>query len=101
MRRAEVIFSANYFGFDDVVTSDGERISDRICAIPFNDLPDISPQEFVSRQKRFKAVIDAEEKPVEFVIVEMGDLDLSEEFMVKRTEFSAILIQMCEELIYP
>ena len=101
MRRAEVIFSANYFGFDDVVTSDGERISDRICAIPFNDLPDISPQEFVSRQKRFKAVIDAEEKPVEFVIGEMGDFVLSEEFMAKRTEFSEILMQMCEEVIYP
>ena len=65
VRKAEVIFSANYFGFDDVVTSDGERISDRISAIPFQDLPDLSPAEFASRQKKFKTVIDSEEMPVE------------------------------------
>ena len=101
VRRAEVLFSANYFGFDDVVTSDGERISDRICAIPFQDLPDMSPAEYVSRQKRFKTVIDSEEKPMEFIIGEMGDFILSEEFMTKRTEFSELLMNMCEELIYP
>ena len=96
-----MLFSANYFGFDDVVTSDGERISDRICAIPFQDLPDMSPAEYVSRQKRFKTVIDSEEKPMEFIIGEMGDFILSEEFMTKRTEFSELLMNMCEELIYP
>ena len=101
VRRAEVLFSANYFGFDDVVTSDGERISDRICAIPFQDLPDMSPTEYVSRQKKFKAVIDSEEKPMEFIIGEMGDFILSDEFMSKRTEFSELLMNMCEELIYP
>ena len=101
VRRAEVLFSANYFGFDDVVTSDGERISDRICAIPFQDLPDMSPAEYVSRQKKFKTVIDSEEKPMEFVIGETGNFILSEEFMTKRTEFSELLMNMCEELIYP
>ena len=99
VRRAEIIFSANYFGFDDVVTSDGERISDRICAIPFQDLPDITPAEFASRQRKFKAVVDSEEKPVEFVIGEMGDYVLSEEFLAKRTEFSELLLEKCEHLI--
>ena len=100
VRKAEVIFSANYFGFDDVVTSDGERISDRISAIPFQDLPDISPAEFASRQKKFKTVIDSEEMPVEFLIGEMGDFVLSDEFLAKRTEFADLLLEKCEELIY-
>ena len=100
IRRSEVIFSANYYGFDDSYSSDGERISDRICVIPFQDLPEISPAEFAYLQKKFKAVVDSEEKPVEFVIGEMGDFLLSDEFMAKRTEFSELLLEKCEELIY-
>ena len=59
-----MMFSANYFGFDDNVTKDGERTGDRIAAIPFQEMPDIPPHEFLAKQRRFKAVIDSEEKPL-------------------------------------
>ena len=43
MRRAETIFSANYFGFDDAVTVDGERIGDRISVVPFEEMVEMNP----------------------------------------------------------
>ena len=93
------MFSANYFGFDDVVTSDGLRISDRICAIPFQDLPEIAPAAFALMQRKFKAVIDSDEKPMEFVIGEMGDFLLSDEFLEKRVELAEILMDACDHLL--
>ena len=44
--------------------------------------------------------MDSDEKPVEFVIGEMGDFILSEEFLSKRTEFANLLLEKCEDLIY-
>ena len=56
-----MIFSANYFGFDDAATTDGERTGDRISAIPFKEMVSLSAADFASKQKRFKEVIDNEE----------------------------------------
>ena len=98
-RRSEIILSANYFGFDDAATADGERIGDRISAIPFEEMITLSPSEFAAIQKRFKAVIDSDEKPMELVIGEIGDFILSEEFLEKRTEFAELLVEKCEDTI--
>jgi hypothetical protein len=40
VRRSEIIFSANYYGFDNVAKSnvDGEQIGDMISAIPFEEM---------------------------------------------------------------
>ena len=35
VRKAELIFSANYFGMNEAI--DGERVLDRIAAIPFEE----------------------------------------------------------------
>ena len=99
MRRAEIIFSANYFGFDDTVNVDGERIGDRISAIPFEEMEDIAPREFTANQKRFKAVLDSEEKPTTLLIGEIGDFLQSPEFLAKRDEFSEVLHMKSEETI--
>ena len=79
-----MMFSANYFGFDDNETIDGERTGDRISAIPFQEMPDIPPHEFLEMQRKFKNVVDSEEKPVELLIGEIGDFVLSDEFGEKR-----------------
>ena len=94
-----MIFSANYFGFDDVVTIDGERTGDRIAAIPFQELPDIPPAQFSAKQREFKKVVDSEEKPVELLIGEIGDFLLSDEFIEKRNEFAELLLEKCEDTI--
>ena len=60
---------------------------------------DISPAEFAAGQRRFKAVVDSDEKPVELLIGEIGDFLLSEEFLVKRNEFAELLLEKCEETI--
>ena len=101
MRRAEIIFSANYFGFDDTVNVDGERIGDRIRAIPFEEMEDMTPREFTANQKRFKAVLDSEEKPTTLLIGEIGDFLHSPEFLAKRDEFSEVLHMKSEETIKP
>ena len=54
MRKLEIIFSANYFGFDDTINVDGEKNSDTISAIPFEEMEDMTPREFTANQKRFK-----------------------------------------------
>ena len=50
MRKSEIIFSANYFGFDDTINVDGERIGDTISAIPFEEIKDMTPREFTANQ---------------------------------------------------
>ena len=101
MRRSEIIFSANYYGFDDVAKSnlDGEQIGDRISAIPFEEMIDINPAEFTMKQRQFKSVVDAEEKPTELLIGEIGDYLLSEEIFEKKDEFAHLLLEKCEETI--
>jgi hypothetical protein len=101
-RRSETLFSANYHGFDDdVETKDGERTGDRICAIPFEEMVDLPPAELAAKQKRWKAVVDSDEKPTELVIGEIGDFLYSEEFIEKRTEFTELLLHKCESTIKP
>ena len=101
-RRAEMLFSANYFGFDDdVETKDGERTGDRICATPFEEMVDMTPAEFAARQKRWKAVVDSDQKPTELVIGEIGDYLLSDEFVEKRNEYTELLQLECESTIKP
>ena len=90
-----MICSANYFGFDDVSTIDGERTSDRICAIPFGEMGDMTSFEFASRQRQFKAVIDSNLRPTELVIGEIGDYILTEDFLEKRNEFAEWLLDTC------
>ena len=101
MRRAETIFSANYFGFDDAVTVDGERIGDRISVVPFEEMVEMNPAQFAASQKRFKEVLDSEEKPVTLLIGEIGDFLLSAEFKEKRLEYTEILHDKSEESIKP
>ena len=62
---------------------------------------DLTPAEFARKQKQFKAVIDAEEKPTELLIGEVGDYLLSEEFKEKKVEFADLLMDKCEETIKP
>ena len=101
-RRAETLFSANYFGFDDdVERKDGERTGDRICAIPFEEMIDLAPADFAARQRRWKAVVDSEEKPTELVIGEIGSFLYSEEFLEKRNEYTELLLHKCESTIKP
>ena len=95
-----MIFSANYFGMDeDAGALDGERILDRIAAIPFGEWDDMAANDFAAKQRRFKAVVDSPEKPTEFLIGEIGDFIRSEEFSMKRDEFANILYEKAEECI--
>lgn len=96
-----MMFSANYFGFDDNETMDGERTGDRISAIPFQEMPDIPPHEFLEMQRKFKNVVDSEEKPVELLIGEIGDFVLSDEFGEKRLEYTRLLLDKCDSTIKP
>ena len=67
-RKAESLFSANHFGFDgDLETKDNERKGDRIRAIPFKEMVDMSPANFMSKQKRWKMVLDSKENPNDLV----------------------------------
>ena len=68
VRKAEVIFSANYFGMEEGASHcDEERVLDRIAVIPFSEWADMSASEFTERQKKFKSVVDDPEKPTEFL----------------------------------
>ena len=100
MRQSEVIFSANYFGMDEVAgTTDGvdsERCLDRISVIPFSEWDDIPAEEFAAKQRMFKQVVDNPEKPTEFLIGEVGDFIRSEEFKNKSLEFGKLLYRLCE-----
>ena len=101
VRKAEVIFSANYFGMEEGNFShcDEERVLDRIAVVPFSEWTDMPAQEFTRRQKQFKTVVDAPEKPTEFLIGEIGDFLMSDEFTAKRDEFADKLDKLCDECI--
>ena len=97
-----MIFSANYFGMDeDSGAVDGERILDRIAAIPFNEWEDMTATEFASKQNMFKQVVDKPDKPTEYLIGEIGDFIRSREFLDKRVEFATMLYAKTEETIKP
>ena len=97
-----MIFSANYFGMDeDTAAVDGERILDRIAVIPFDEWGETSANEFASKQKRFKQVVDKPDKPTEYLIGDIGDFIRSQEFHDKKEEFAEILTMKCEETIKP
>ena len=97
-----MIFSANYFGMDeDSAAVDGERILDRIAVIPFDEWGEMSANEFASKQKRFKQVVDKPDKPTEYLIGDIGDFIRSQEFHDKKEEFAEILTMKCEETIKP
>ena len=71
-RKPELIISANYFSMDeDVGTVDGERVLDRIAAIPFSEWDDLPAAEFARLQKKYKLVVDSPDKPTEFLIGEI------------------------------
>ena len=87
VRRAEMIFSANYFNMDeDSGFIYGERILDRIAAIPFEEWKDIPAQEFDSKQNLLMKVVDNPEKPTELLIGEIGDFLRTKEFSDKKFE---------------
>ena len=44
--QAEVIVSCNYIGCDEKRSSDGERMTDRLSAIPFSEWGHMNPSEF-------------------------------------------------------
>ena len=100
MRKAELIFSANYIGMDeDSGTMDGERILDRISAIPFQEWGDMPAMEFSEKQQRFKKVVDDPKKPTELVIGEMGDFIRSPQFMNLRFNYANMLYEKTDESI--
>ena len=95
-----MIFSANYFGMDeDAGTLDGERILDRVAAIPFTEWEDMNANEFSDKQNKFKKVVDDPSKPTELLIGEMGDFLRSEEFTKLRFEFANMLYLKTDESI--
>ena len=100
VRKAEVIFSANYFGMEEGNSNfDEERVLDRISVIPFSEWEDMAANEFARKQKRFKEVVDDPEKPTEFLMGEIGDFLRSDLFSQKRDEFAAMLYKQSEECI--
>ena len=100
VRKAEVIFSANYFSMEEGHGScDEERVLDRISVVPFSEWEDMPANEFARRQKKFKEVVDDPEKPTEFLIGEIGDFLRSEEFSQKRDEFADILNKLTDMCI--
>jgi uncharacterized C2H2 Zn-finger protein len=100
IRRAEIIFSANYISIDeDSGNKDGETIMDRISVIPFEEWEDCSAQEFATKQIAFKKVVDSPEKPTELVIGEMGDFIGSAEFINKRSEFANFVYEKTDECV--
>ena len=100
MRKAEMIFSANYIGVgEDSGVLDGERILDRIAAIPFREWGDLNATEFAEKQTRFKKIIDDPAKPTELLIGEIGDFLRSEEFKRLRFEYANMLYMKTDESI--
>ena len=74
VRRAEMIFSAKYFNLDeDSGSIDGDRILERISAIPFEEWNDVPAQEFASKQNLFEKVVYNPEKQTVLLIGEIGD----------------------------
>ena len=64
-------------------------------------MPDIPSHEILAKQRRFKAVVDSKEKPVELLIGEISSYVLSEEFIEKRLEFTNMLLETCDNTIKP
>ena len=74
VRRAEMIFSAKYFNLDkDSGSIGGDRILERISAIPFEEWNDVPAQEFASKQNLFEKVVYNPEKQTVLLIGEIGD----------------------------
>ena len=74
VRKAEIIFSANYFGVDeDKGADDGERILDRVAAIPFVEWEEIFTTNFVTKHKQFKRVVNSPQKSTTLLVGEIRD----------------------------
>ena len=100
VRKADIIFSANCFGVDeDKGADDGERILDRVAAIPFVEWEEMSTSEFAAKQELFKRVVDSPEKPTTLLIGEIGDFIRSEEFRDKAKEMAAMLYEKTDECV--
>ena len=100
MRKAEIIFSANYFGVDENTGSeDGERILDRVAAIPFVEWDEMPATEFSNKQDHFKKVVDNPDKPTTLLIGEIGDFLMSVEFKDKSKELANMLYEKTDECI--
>ena len=63
---------------------DEERVLDRISAVSFSEWEDIATNEFARKQKRFKEVAFAPEKPTKFLVGKIGDFLRSDLFTQNR-----------------
>ena len=95
-----MIFSAKYFNLDeDSGSIDGDRILERISAIPFEEWNDVPAQEFASKQNLFEKVVYNPEKQTVLLIGEIGDFLRTQEFFDKRFEFANMLYAKTEKCI--
>ena len=84
---------------EDSGTLDGERILNRISAIPFKDCDDMNASDFSEKQLKFKKIVDNPAKPTELLIGEMGDFLRSEEFSKTRFHFANMHYEKTDESI--
>ena len=98
-RRAEIIVSCNYFGCEETRTSDGERMTDRIASIPFQEWGHMEPAEFSGKQRAFNNVMSNNEKPTEVVIGDFGNFICSEEFLEKREAMADLLFKETDGVV--
>ena len=95
-RELNFFSSANYFSMDENASSDAERTCDRLSVIPFQEWSSMPAAEFARRQGAFKAVVDSEVKPTEFLIGEIGDFINSQEFLDKKKGFAQWMYDKAE-----
>ena len=69
---------------------------DRVRIITFKCWNGQRSQSFTERRARFTDVIRREERPTEFSIGEAGDFFRSEDYLLGRTEFAALLQELCQ-----
>ena len=80
-------------------SEDGERILDRVAAIPFVEWEEMSANDFAAAQERFKKVVDSPEKPTTLLIGEIGDFIRSPEFKEKAKEMATMLYEKTDECV--
>ena len=80
-------------------TFDLERTTDRISVIPFTEWGTMDTTEFTEKQGRFNSLMASTERPTEYIIGEIGDFIMSEEFATKRIEMADLLLAMTEEVV--
>ena len=69
---------------------------DRARVITFRCWSAQQSQGFTERRARFTDVIRREERPTEFTIGEAGDFFRSDDYLSGRTEFAALLQELCQ-----